>query len=96
MKKLDRIIMIIELIAGFAMLALGVIQNSWIAGWCSVVCIMSGFFIGTNAELGEIWGMMRKQNEVHMELLEGITEICKEAVKNQESQGGSNGSSSGS
>lgn len=86
MKKLDKIIMIIELVAGFAMLALGIIQDSWIAGWCSVVCIMSGFFIGTNAELSEIWEMMRKQNEVHMKLLEGITEICKEAVKNQESQ----------
>lgn len=96
MSKLDRALMIIELVAGFLMMVLGVIMDSWITGWCSVVCILSGFFIGVWAELSELWKAQRKQTELYQDFLQGIVDICQKVTNEKESQGSSNGSSSGS
>lgn len=96
MKKLDKAIMIIELVAGFAMLVLGIIQDSWIVGWCSAVCIMSGFFIGVNSEITNLYEELVYQNKRYQEFLEGVQKVCREAIDEKESQGSSTGSSSGS
>lgn len=97
MSKLDRALMIIELVVGFVMLVLGVLMDSWITGWCSVVCIISGFFIGVWSELSELWRAQRKQAELYQDFLQGIVDICQKVTKEKESQQGeSSGSSSGS
>ena len=90
MKKLDKILMIAEITIGFVLLILAIVEDSWIVGWCSTVSIMSGFFIGINSEMGEVWSMMKFQNDVHMKLLEDIVDLCKDL---REEQGSSSGSS---
>ena len=99
MSKLDRALMIIELVAGFMMLIFGVLMDSWIIGWCSVVCVISGFFIGVWSELSELWKAQRKQTELYQDFLQGIVDICQKVTKEKETesqQGESSGSSSGS
>ena len=93
MSKLDRALMIIEFVAGFAMLVLGVFTDSWITGWCSVVCILSSFFIGVWAELSKLWGAQREQVKLYQDFLQGIVDICQKVTNEKESQGSSSGSS---
>ena len=86
MRKLDRVMMTLELVVGFSSLIIGIIQDSWIIGWCSGVCITVGLFISVWAELEELWKTVVKMNDSHMEFLEGLIKVCKEASEGKSEQ----------
>ena len=95
MSRTDKILMISEFVLSIILFVLAVLEDSWIGGFCSGVCLIAGVNIRLSSELGSVWSMMKKQNELFSKFLTDIQDLCKDYINEEnKEQGGSSGSSS--